>query len=126
MQQANDNVIAEGTVEGNLVSLLRHRAATSGDQRAFCFLPGRGAAATVLTYRELDERAMAIGGELQARAPSGSRALLLYPPGLDFVTAFFGCLYAGIVAVPVARLRDATGLPGQPNRSSKRRSRRSY
>ena len=102
MQQTNENVIAEGTVEGSLVGLLRHRAATLGDRQAFCFLPGYGAEATAITYRELDERAMAIGGELQTRAACGSRALLLYPPGLDFVAAFFGCLYAGIVAVPVA------------------------
>ncbi|MGO8747212.1 MAG: AMP-binding protein [Thermoguttaceae bacterium] len=102
MQQTNENVIAEGTVEGSLVGLLRHRAATLGDRQAFRFLPGHGAEATAITYRELDERAMAIGGELQTRAACGSRALLLYPPGLDFVAAFFGCLYAGIVAVPVA------------------------
>ncbi len=50
----------------------------------------------------MDERARAIGGYLQGQAPAGSRALLLYPPGLDFIAAFFGCLYAGIVAVPVA------------------------
>src|SRR5688572_27403906 len=31
---------------------------------------------------------------------SGQRALLLYPPGLDFVAGFFGCLYAGAIAVP--------------------------
>jgi len=40
----------------------------------------------------------------------GDRALLLYPPGLDFIDAFFGCLYAGVVAVPCyppARARAA-------------------
>ncbi len=31
----------------------------------------------------------------------GQRALLLYPPGLDFIAAYFGCLYAGVIAVPV-------------------------
>ena len=67
MQTTNDNVIAEGTVEGSLVGLLRHRAATLGDRQASAFLPGHGAVATAITYRELDERAMAIGGELQAR-----------------------------------------------------------
>ncbi|MGO8744449.1 MAG: AMP-binding protein [Thermoguttaceae bacterium] len=89
-------------MKGSLVGLLRHRAATLGHRQAFCFLPGHGAATTAMTYRELDEWAMLIGGELQTMVPSGSRALLLYPPGLDFVAAFFGCLYAGIVAVPVA------------------------
>ena len=31
---------------------------------------------------------------------TGERALLLYPPGLEFIVAWFGCLYAGVVAVP--------------------------
>ena len=74
----------------------------SGDKQAFCFVSAEGIAEATLTYRELDERAMAIAAELQALAPRGARALLLYPAGLDFVTAFFGCLYAGILAVPIA------------------------
>ena len=45
---------------------------------------------------------MAIAGELQTLARPEERALLLFPPGLDFIAAFFGCLYAGIVAVPAA------------------------
>jgi acyl-CoA synthetase (AMP-forming)/AMP-acid ligase II len=42
---------------------------------------------------------------------SGERALLLYPPGLDFIPAFFGCLYAGVVAVPA--------YPPQPSQASR-------
>ncbi|MEH2084590.1 MAG: AMP-binding protein [Nostoc sp.] len=38
---------------------------------------------------------------LQSKKAFGARALLLYPSGLDFIAAFFGCLYAGIIAVPV-------------------------
>lgn len=53
-----------------------------------------------LTYRELDERARRIAAYLLERNLGGERALLVYPPGLDFVTAFFGCLYAGVVVVP--------------------------
>ena len=45
---------------------------------------------------------MAIGGELQGLMPPGECELLFFPPGLDFVAAFLGCLYAGVVAVPVA------------------------
>ncbi|MCU0872918.1 MAG: AMP-binding protein, partial [Pirellulaceae bacterium] len=55
-----------------------------------------------LSFRKLHERAQAIGSELQALAAPGERAMLLFPPGLEFIPAFFGCLYAGIVAVPVA------------------------
>jgi acyl-CoA synthetase (AMP-forming)/AMP-acid ligase II len=53
-----------------------------------------------LTYEELDRRARAIAAALQLAGASGERVLLLYPSGLDFITAFFGCLYAGAVAVP--------------------------
>ncbi|MCO6454726.1 MAG: aminotransferase class I/II-fold pyridoxal phosphate-dependent enzyme [Pirellulaceae bacterium] len=52
------------------------------------------------TYAELDERARAVAARLQALGLAGQRVLLLYPPGLDFVAGFFGCLYAGVTAVP--------------------------
>ena len=53
-----------------------------------------------LTYAELDARARAVATALQRRGAAGVRVLLLYPAGLDFIAAFFGCLYAGAVAVP--------------------------
>lgn len=31
----------------------------------------------------------------------GDRAVLLYPPGPEFILAFVGCLFAGVVPVPV-------------------------
>ncbi len=85
-----------------VVDLLRTRASARGSHEAFRFVSGHGGDEPSLSYRALHERAMAIGGELQTLAGPGERALLLFPPGLDFVTAFFGCLYAGIVAVPAA------------------------
>ncbi|GAC1671278.1 MAG: hypothetical protein PVS3B1_10540 [Ktedonobacteraceae bacterium] len=53
------------------------------------------------TCAELDRRARMIGASLQGLLQRGARALLIYPSGLDFIAAFFGCLYAGVVAVPV-------------------------
>ena len=53
-----------------------------------------------LTRGELDRRARALAVRLQDLGLAGGRALLLYPPGLEFIAAFFGCLYAGVVAVP--------------------------
>ena len=85
-----------------LVDVLQARAIALADKQAFCFLRNQGEEELGVTYRGLHERAMAIGGELQAAMPQGERALLLFPPGLDFIEAFFGCLYAGVVAVPVA------------------------
>jgi len=52
------------------------------------------------TYATLDFRARAIGSALQEAGAQGERVLLLYPPGLEFIAAFMGCLYAGAIAVP--------------------------
>jgi acyl-CoA synthetase (AMP-forming)/AMP-acid ligase II/acyl carrier protein len=86
----------------SLVDLLRQRADVLGDKDAFNFLRGDGESAISLTYRSLHERAMAIAAELQTLAAPEERAILMFPPGLDFICAFFGCMYAGIVAVPAA------------------------
>lgn len=84
----------------NLVDLLRDRASSRPDLLAFRFLRDGQAVTGELTYGALDRRARAIGAALQDRCEPGARALLLNPPGLEFLTAFFGCLYAGVTAVP--------------------------
>ena len=83
-----------------LVDLLRVRAAEGGDRLAFAFLEDGNSEGERLTFRELDEHARRIGGWLQASHGKGERALLLFPAGLDFLKAFFGCLYAGLIAIP--------------------------
>lgn len=92
----------EPPIASTFVELLQANALAFGDRRAFCFIRGHGSDEAILTYRALHERATAIAAELQTSARAGERALLLFPPGPDFITAFFGCLYAGVVAVPVA------------------------
>ncbi|MEX2114170.1 MAG: aminotransferase class I/II-fold pyridoxal phosphate-dependent enzyme [Pirellulales bacterium] len=84
----------------NLVDLLRHRAAHQAHDRAFIYLVDGETEEIQLTYQELDRQARAVAARLQAANLEGERAVLLYPPGLDFIAAFFGCLYAGVVAVP--------------------------
>src|SRR5688572_32396069 len=54
---------------------------------------------TLFPYTTLFRSARAVGGVLQEEVPAGARALLLYPPGLDFIPAFFACAYTGVVAV---------------------------
>src|SRR6202158_2218164 len=54
-----------------------------------------------LAYAALDCQARSIGALLQSYRASEERALLLYPAGLEFIAAFFGCLYAGVIAVPL-------------------------
>jgi acyl-CoA synthetase (AMP-forming)/AMP-acid ligase II len=83
-----------------LVDLLRRRARSQPDQVAFSFLAGGERDALRLTYGELDRQARAIAGLLTRQGVLGERALLLLPPGPDHVAAFFGCVYAGVVAVP--------------------------
>lgn len=83
-----------------LVDLLGYRAQNQSDQTAYTFLQDGETEANKVTYKELDRQARAIASQLQSLDAVGSRALLLYPPGLDFIAAFFGCLYAGVVAVP--------------------------
>jgi acyl-CoA synthetase (AMP-forming)/AMP-acid ligase II len=81
--------------------LLRRRAEEQGPANAYTFLIDGEREGPRLTYADLDRSARGIAATLQdIGILSGDRALLLYPPGLEFIAAFFGCLYAGVVAVP--------------------------
>ncbi len=84
-----------------LVQLLRHRARCQPDATAFVYLVDGEHEQVELTYKELDRQARAIAAWMKEWDLEGERALLLYPAGLEFIAAFFGCLYAGVVAVPV-------------------------
>ena len=88
----------------SLVDLSRWRAVDQPDRSAYHFLKDGVAPDASLTYAALDRHARAIAGFLQSRARFGDRVLLLYPPGLHFVRAFLGCLYAGVLAVPAPPL----------------------
>ncbi|MDF0734272.1 non-ribosomal peptide synthetase [Pseudomonas entomophila] len=83
-----------------LVQALAQRAAQTPDRIALRFLADDPREQAVLSYRQLDQRARVIAAALQARADFGDRAVLLFPSGPDYVAAFFGCLYAGVIAVP--------------------------
>ncbi|MBX7165974.1 MAG: fatty acyl-AMP ligase [Pirellulales bacterium] len=85
----------------NLADVLRRRAHESPARRAYTFLADGEADERHLSYGELDARARAIAVRLRSAAALGERALLLFPSGLEFIEAFFGCLYAGVIAVPV-------------------------
>lgn len=83
-----------------LAHALQRRAALTPDRLALRFLSDEQEAGVVLTYRDLDQRARTIAAALQAEVEVGERAVLLFPSGPDYVAAFFGCLYAGVIAVP--------------------------
>lgn len=92
--------ISPHQVPDNLVRTLHRHAKERPDQPAFIHLLDGQSNQAVLTYAQLEQRARAIAARLQEMGLAGQRVLLVYPPGLDFITAFFGCLYAGCVAVP--------------------------
>ncbi|GAB2638321.1 fatty acyl-AMP ligase [Gordonia jinhuaensis] len=88
--------------EYTLVDVLRNRAQVLGDKVAFTFsYDGDGVDEVTLTFAELDRRARAIAADLTGHGAAGERVLVLCRPGLDHIAGFFGCLYAGAVAVPV-------------------------
>jgi len=88
------------TTYSNLVELACNRANEKPDQIAYVFLQDGENESGSFSFAELDRRARAIAARLQSMGMTGERALLLYPPGLDYIEGFFGCLYAGVVAVP--------------------------
>ncbi|MGC9527309.1 MAG: fatty acyl-AMP ligase [Limnospira sp.] len=100
------------TQYATLVDLLRDRAETIGDRLAYTFLADGETESGRLTYGELDRQARAIAAHLRARVSPGSRVLVVYPytAGLEFIAAFFGCLYAGVVAVTDNPPRSAGAL----------------
>ncbi|MBN3950382.1 MAG: amino acid adenylation domain-containing protein [Nostoc sp. NMS7] len=84
-----------------LVDLLCYKALHQPNKIAFRFLQDGETEIARLTYQELNLQAQIIASQLQSTGiTKGERALLLYPSGLEFIPAFFGCLYAGVVAVP--------------------------
>src|ERR1043166_593463 len=92
-----------------LVEFLRWRGTHQPNRIGYTFLRDGESEDIHLTYGELDQRARAVGAELQRAGAAGERVLLLYPSGLEYISGFFGCLYAGAVAVPL--------YPPRPNRS---------
>ena len=100
-----------GAEHETFVDLLQWRARQTPKQQAYTFLVDGDADAVHLTYEELDRQARAIGARLQSMGAAGERALLLYPPGLDYIAAFFGCLYAGVIAVPAYPPQRKRTLP---------------
>lgn len=83
-----------------LVELLEYRAERQPADVVFRFINSDGAEDGALSFAMLQHRARAIAARLADHVVPGDRVLLLVPPGLDYVAAFFGCLYAGAVAVP--------------------------
>jgi non-ribosomal peptide synthase protein (TIGR01720 family) len=83
-----------------LTDLLQWRAATQGDHEAYAFLVDGEDERRTLTYGELDRWAQGVAAQLKSIASPGDRAIILLPTGLEYLAAFYGCLYAGLVVLP--------------------------
>jgi acyl-CoA synthetase (AMP-forming)/AMP-acid ligase II len=87
-------------INSTLVDLICQRAEIHPEKLAYEFLIDGESLTEKMTYQELDLRARALAVQIQQLNAVGERVLLLYPPSLDYITAFIACQYAGAVAVP--------------------------
>jgi len=108
----NDSVTLVSSVTTlTVVDSLRSRAMDNGSARAYTFLADGENEELHITYEALDRQARSLAAMLQGLGPiAGERVLLVYPPGLDYVAAFLGSLYAGAVAVPTYPPRRNSSL----------------
>ncbi|HSK63125.1 MAG TPA: condensation domain-containing protein, partial [Pyrinomonadaceae bacterium] len=102
--------VAAETKLSTLIDLLRFRSLSEPTLTAYRFLADEATGESSITYAALDLRARAVAALLQSRGWRGERVLLLYAPGLEFIAAFFGCLYAGAVAVPLSLPQTKRGF----------------
>lgn len=84
----------------NFGEVIRRRADADGGLQVLRFLDDGEHVSDAWTYAELDRRARSIAARLQMESRQGERALLLFPPGLEYVAALMGCFYAGVIAIP--------------------------
>lgn len=109
----NDEFLPAGVIKDpSLMHILHGRAVSNPDQTAFIFIQDGDESEEHITYRELHQAAIDLSHSLLEIAKPGDRALMLFPPGLDFIKALFGCFYAGVIAVPA--------YPPRKNRSLER------
>ncbi len=101
MTQRLTHRTATSTKPKTLVELLRSKAINQFNGHAYTFMIDGKKPSEPLTYGALDQQVRAIASQLQQYNAEGERALLLYPQGLEVIAAFCGCLYAGVIAIPV-------------------------
>lgn len=81
---------------------VRERALTQPSIEIVAFLDEECEIQDSWTYAELDENARSLAAHLQARKLEGKPVILAFQPGLDFASAFLGCMYANAIAVPTS------------------------
>ncbi|OWZ05200.1 Fatty-acid-CoA ligase [Phytophthora megakarya] len=100
-------VVANGVAVNTepVIAELKRRAASDKwrHQIVYTFLDDLGRETVNLSLEDVDRAARKVAAALQrdAHVAKGDRVMLCFPPGLDFALAFWGCLYAGVVGIPV-------------------------
>lgn len=84
----------------SMVELAGYRAAASPEKTLYRFLKEENKKEEILTFQGLDKNARKIAGLLQTKGEKGERIVIFCNPGTDYISSFFGCLYAGMIAVP--------------------------
>jgi acyl-CoA synthetase (AMP-forming)/AMP-acid ligase II len=84
----------------SIIDIVSARAAAEPDGLAYGFLESGERETERLTWSDVDRRSRAVAIGIARRVEPGARVLLLFPPALDFIPAFFGCLRAGAIALP--------------------------
>ena len=96
----------------SFVDLLETRASEEPSSKpAYIFLEDGETSEQRISYPEMDLRARAVASLLMSMTTPGDRVMIIYPPGIDYIAAFFGCLYAGVVAVPAYPPAGKRGWP---------------
>ncbi len=96
----------------DLNEMLIYQSEKQPNADAYIFINENNTALTEsITYAKLCDQAKAIAATLQNELTPGARVLLLYQPGIEFISAFFGCLMANVIAVPVYLPRIEAGEP---------------
>ena len=108
------NVTSEESTSNTFVEVLRRQAAAHPNRVAYTFLSESEAEGKDITFAELEKTALMIAAFLSSSISPGERVLLLLPSGLDYVASFFGCLYAGVIAVPGFPPHAGRGRHGEP------------
>lgn len=97
----------------DLLSRLKELAISQPDVQCFHWIEDEGDVSTMLSYKDIESRSDAVCAHLNnlPDCNRGDRILLVYPPGLDFIIAFLGCIKGGYIAVPA--------YPPDPNKLDK-------
>src|SRR5262245_30333608 len=98
MNRSAAAIAVQGTT---LVEILRKRSELHPDRLAYVYLVDGERDELHLTFGDLARGARAIAARLHQLGSAGERALLLAPPGLEYVQSFLGCLLAGVIPVPL-------------------------